>query len=318
MSEKREYVGLIEALGLNPIGPAVKQTIKAAFGKGKIPPTRIGVSSTRIFKPQIGIPTWLGIKPGGTKAPVYNLFNRAVAPLNEAYSVKVTYCKDFRGGKWCYDGHMGTDFAIPVGTPIVACAPGKVVVVSRDMSRGGLRVFIDHGQGLITTYCHLSRALVTEGSYAGRGDVIALSGASGSELVVFFPWVSPHLHLNVFLNTTPTDPFAIEENGETSMWLNGNNPVPHAGPPEYDYEPTEWDEQLIENAISECIEEKERERLRAIKDIEKRAMETINLRTFSSPLFTSFPPMYKQTYKRRPVLDLPFKSEDFDGITFPD
>ena len=73
-----------------------------------------------------------------------------------------------------YDIHNGTDFATPVGTRVVAGAPGVVRRVSSEFHRGGLKVFIDHGGGLVTGANHLSRALVRVGERVSRGQLVAL------------------------------------------------------------------------------------------------------------------------------------------------
>jgi murein DD-endopeptidase MepM/ murein hydrolase activator NlpD len=312
---RRESVGLFETFGLLPLENAIEDAKKAILGKGKIPPTKFDLSSIKIFKPWISLPTWLGITRNDRRIPIYNFYNRARPPEDDAFSVRVSYARDFMDGSYCYDSHMGTDFAIPVGTRIVTCAPGKVVSIANHLDHGGLKIFIDHGAGLITSYAHLSRALVADGEIVGRGRPIALSGAAGIELILLFPWISPHLHLNTILNGNPVDPFA--KKGETSLWKNANDPAPHSGPEDCVFSPTVWNEKLIENAISECGDPDERDYLRSIQDIEKRAIATIDYRMFYNTLFSSFPPVYDEDYERRPILDLPFSTEDYDGVLFP-
>ncbi|HOX29191.1 MAG TPA: M23 family metallopeptidase [bacterium] len=308
-------VSILEIFGISQIDTAVKDASKALFGKGKVPPSQFDLSSIKIFKPDISFPTWLGIKRKDRKAPIYNFYNRSRPPIDDAFSVKVTYAEDFTGGKWTYNSHMGTDFAIPVGTHVVTCAPGKVIRISSQLDHGGLKIFIDHGKGLITTYAHLSRALVEEGEKVGRGAPIALSGAAGLELILLFPWISPHLHLNVILNGDPVDPFAIP--GETPLWLHGNDPVPHHGVSDDDFMPTEWNEALLDNAISFCSDTEEREYLKNITNLVKKAAEVINYRMFYNTLFSDFPPIYEKEYERIPILDLPFRKEDYTGAAFP-
>jgi len=60
-------------------------------------------------------------------------------------------------------------------------------------------VFVDHGQGLITMYCHLQRIDVHAGEKLARGQQVGLAGASGRAS-------GPHLHWSVFLNGTAVDP----------------------------------------------------------------------------------------------------------------
>lgn len=75
--------------------------------------------------------------------------------------------------------HYGVDIAVPAGTPIRAPAGGVVTLAQPDMHYEGGLVFIDHGQGLITMYLHMSRLDVEVGQQVAQGDVIGAVGASG-------------------------------------------------------------------------------------------------------------------------------------------
>ena len=75
--------------------------------------------------------------------------------------------------------HMGFDIAAPTGTPIKAPASGIVTLASADMHYEGGLVFIDHGQGLITMYLHMSRLDVKVGDVVVQGQVIGAVGAKG-------------------------------------------------------------------------------------------------------------------------------------------
>lgn len=94
--------------------------------------------------------------------------------------------------------HSGLDFAVPKGTLVKAPADGVVSLVG-DYFFNGKTVFLDHGQGLITMYCHLSAIDVKVGDEIKRGQGIALVGATGRA-------TGPHLHWNVSLNNTRVDP----------------------------------------------------------------------------------------------------------------
>lgn len=96
------------------------------------------------------------------------------------------------------NAHSGLDFAVPAGTPVKAPADGVVTIVD-DFFFNGKTVFVDHGQGFITMYCHLSAFKVQVGQSVKRGDVIANVGATGRA-------TGPHLHWNVSLNNTRVDP----------------------------------------------------------------------------------------------------------------
>ncbi|MCA9537699.1 MAG: M23 family metallopeptidase, partial [Myxococcales bacterium] len=189
-----------EVFGLRPLMPAVRQCLDGIFGDGLVPRSKWGPSSLRILRPHISLPLWLGRRPPDGKVLIYQLPNRVVAPPEAGYSVRITYALDFRGRRMTYDSHVGTDFAVPPGTVVVAPAAGVVRVVAKQMQRGGLQVLIDHGDGLACTLAHLSRALVRPGQSVARGEPVALSGMSGVDGVLFFPWLAPHVHMNVLLD----------------------------------------------------------------------------------------------------------------------
>lgn len=75
--------------------------------------------------------------------------------------------------------HFGYDIAVPEGTPIRAPASGVVTLAEDDMHYEGGLVFIDHGQGLITMYLHMSRVDVQVGDVVSQGQVLGAVGARG-------------------------------------------------------------------------------------------------------------------------------------------
>jgi len=85
--------------------------------------------------------------------------------------------------------HTGLDFRAPVGTPVHATNSGKVLL-ARPLYFEGNCVMIDHGQGLISIYMHLSEFKVKEGDQVSKGQLIALSGGTGRS-------TGPHLHFAV-------------------------------------------------------------------------------------------------------------------------
>ena len=94
--------------------------------------------------------------------------------------------------------HSGMDIAAPTGTPVLAPAAGRVIDVG-DYFFNGNTVWIDHGGGLLSMMCHLSRTDVKTGDELATGDAIGAVGATGRV-------TGPHLHWSIGLNRTMVDP----------------------------------------------------------------------------------------------------------------
>lgn len=75
--------------------------------------------------------------------------------------------------------HYGTDLAAPVGTPVISPAPGVVAFAETGLHYEGGLIFIDHGQGLISAYLHLSRVDVAVGQVLNPGQLIGTVGMEG-------------------------------------------------------------------------------------------------------------------------------------------
>jgi murein DD-endopeptidase MepM/ murein hydrolase activator NlpD len=94
--------------------------------------------------------------------------------------------------------HAGVDLGTASGTPVHAVAGGVVRRASSDGINGRILV-LDHGRGVVTTYCHNDVLLVRDGQRVERGEVVARSGSSGRT-------TGPHLHYQLDLAGEPVDP----------------------------------------------------------------------------------------------------------------
>jgi hypothetical protein len=101
-----------------------------------------------------------------------------------------SYCGEQRS----YETHQGTDISVPVGTPVHAAYDGTVHNHKDGTWGGGGNVVeIDHPNGYVTFYMHLSQFLVADGAHVSRGNTVALSGNTGNS-------TGPHVHFQINLN----------------------------------------------------------------------------------------------------------------------
>ena len=123
----------------------------------------------------------------------------------EPFAAPVPGCMNSRFGvKRLYNGkpsgnfHTGVDQRSPAGRPVRAIAAGVVRIV-RPYNIHGNIVGIDHGQGLVSMYLHLSKFATTEGAVVAKGDVIGYVGSTGRS-------TGPHLHWGLYANGVAVNP----------------------------------------------------------------------------------------------------------------
>ncbi len=126
-------------------------------------------------------------------------------PITTIYGVRRYYNGVFAKDYY----HRGVDYAGAEGSPVIAPAAGRVALVGR-VSQGfhlhGNCVGIDHGQGVISMFLHLSRINVKEGELVQPGQVIGAVGSTGAA-------TGPHLHWGLYVHGQSVDP---------GQWRNNN------------------------------------------------------------------------------------------------
>ena len=163
----------------------------------------IEIKETRKVNPQQNDMDRIG-KEYNQMTPVYKSHSEHLAaqwtemilPTEGPYSSAFGLKRFFNGQ--ARKPHSGIDIAAPEGAPIIAPAAGKVVLTG-DFFFNGNSVFIDHGQGLISMMCHMSRIDVKEGDDIQQGDLIGAVGKTGRA-------TGPHLHWTVSLNNARVNP----------------------------------------------------------------------------------------------------------------
>ena len=122
-----------------------------------------------------------------------------VAPANADISDVFGVQRVFNGT--VQSTHEGLDFRVPSGTSVAAINSGRVIL-ARPLFFEGNFVVIDHGQGLLSLYLHLSKFTVKEGDDVAKGQEIGISGGTGRA-------TGPHLHLAVRWQGVYLDPQAL-------------------------------------------------------------------------------------------------------------
>jgi murein DD-endopeptidase MepM/ murein hydrolase activator NlpD len=146
---------------------------------GEVRPASLAAGSSITVIPQVAPSSGLGAGLGSMGRPVGG-------PVTSPYGK--------RGSEW----HPGIDFGVPVGTPVHAARAGKVISAG-GFGGYGLKVDLDHGQGVVTRYAHLSRIDARLGETVAAGATVGLSGNTGDS-------TGPHVHFEVRLNGKDTNP----------------------------------------------------------------------------------------------------------------
>ena len=178
------------------------RTLSFTVGSKKYPEQRITLKNTRQVNPNPAdlkridaelaeqLRAYRSFSPG---TPSNLLLDKPVnGPLSSRFGVRRFFNGEER------NPHSGLDFAVPAGTPIKTPAGGKVILVGNYFFNGNT-VFVDHGQGFISMFCHMSKIDVKVGQTLARGSVVGRVGSTGRA-------TGPHMHWNISLNDARVDP----------------------------------------------------------------------------------------------------------------
>ncbi|NBD18304.1 MAG: peptidoglycan DD-metalloendopeptidase family protein [Cyanobacteria bacterium] len=136
-------------------------------------------------------------------APIGEMVSPELPPLSSPEQYLPSHPQKFDGYIWPAEGvftsgygmrwgrmHRGIDIAAPIGTPILAAAPGEVVVAGWHNGGYGNLVKLKHPDGSLTLYAHNNKVLVQKGQEVDQGQQIAEMGSTGRS-------TGPHLHFEI-------------------------------------------------------------------------------------------------------------------------
>jgi murein DD-endopeptidase MepM/ murein hydrolase activator NlpD len=153
-------------------------------------------------------PSVAELKPSPGETETVSAFRSAVSEVrhwSEPLARPVPGCmtspfgvQRYLNGKPTGSFHGGIDQRGPAGTPIRAAAAG-IVKIAQEWNLHGRTVGVDHGQGLVSIYLHMSRIAVAEGAAVQKGDVVGYVGSTGRS-------TAPHLHWSLYANGHAVNP----------------------------------------------------------------------------------------------------------------
>lgn len=286
----------------------------------------LGVSSLGLLRPDLALPAYAGLLPRDGLAPVFNLFDRVGGGAGYRARVTRDTARDHRGGRLTYDEHDGTDFVCPPGTPLACAAPGVLVALRDDWLRGGLTACVDHGDGVVTQYTHLSQPVAEVGQPLARGETVALAGMAGLDMAHAFPWVPPHVHFMVWIDGRPVDPYpALGESPRPGSWMHPDGPRP-SGPLPGDTSPPRAeaipvDEAALERVLARCRSAEVRAEIERAPSAAARAAiaeDSLHHQRFAWEPGTFGAALRPRGDAARVRLTLPLPASDYRGARFDD
>jgi murein DD-endopeptidase MepM/ murein hydrolase activator NlpD len=188
--ETRPGVYTLELSGVTEKGTAISFQRKVSVGKAKYPHVKVTVA-TKFIEPstaelkEVAADKTLKQETFALVEAERLWSGNFAAPVNARVSDVFGTTRTFNGH--VQGVHQGLDYAVPQGTPVLAVNRGTVLLAQALYFEGNC-VILDHGQGWLTIYMHLSKIEVKPGDPVGRGDRLGLSGGTGRA-------TGPHLHV---------------------------------------------------------------------------------------------------------------------------
>lgn len=140
-----------------------------------------------------------------SQKPVYNTgYSMVVDGVTWLLPMKYDYFSSPFGYRWHpihgdWRFHYGVDLSAPTGRPIVAARSGVITRAAYEAGGAGYYVNIDHKDGFVTRYMHMTHFIVKTGQYVRAGEIIGYCGSTGGS-------TGPHLHYGVYYNGTAVNP----------------------------------------------------------------------------------------------------------------
>jgi len=136
-----------------------------------------------------------------TNTDINYINSKFISPIDSKITSSFGKARVYNGTLKGY--HSGTDFRAKVGTKLIACNDGKIVL-AKDRFYSGGSVIIDHGRGVYTCYYHMSKFNVKKGDIVKKHQLLGLSGDSGRV-------TGPHLHFSARVGGEQVDPLQLIE-----------------------------------------------------------------------------------------------------------
>lgn len=210
--KKRDLVLAALFVGTDPVARSVAKLRKV---KGRRAVVTLDTVSRRFFRSEYR--AMKHVRAAQKWATAYALS----WPVDRRFYITSVYGPRYHPVTGHVSNHRGVDIGVPLGTEIRAPAEGKISRIRYGRANGRW-LEIDHGHGVRTMYCHLSRARAKKGQKVKLGQLVAESGNTGRV-------TGPHLHYQVKLSGVFVDPLGTRLPSESlGAWVPLSAPAPVA------------------------------------------------------------------------------------------